>query len=297
MSKSVAQGRVEPIANSSCALGEGPVWIAEENRLAFVDIIGRRLLFWHAAKELEEVSLNQRVGGFVTTTRGLFLAASERGLFVLNPANGDLLNIGHDRLIGPENLMNDTKCDRQGRLVFGSKALSEAEETGALMSFDGHRVRAWQPGTVLNGPAFSPDGARIYFADSPTRKILTADYNPETGDIGKPEVFVVLPADAGYPDGMSVDCEGCLWNAHWDGWRLSRYSPEGVLLEEIPVPVARPTSIAFGGGDLKTLFITSAKKGRAEDRADEAELAGDLFSVQLNIAGLPETPFRGALDA
>jgi sugar lactone lactonase YvrE len=284
--------KAKHLTASKCVLGEGPLWNPAREELAFVDIIGRRLLFWHADSGLREVALGQRVGAICAHEDGGFLAASERGLFRLDAETGAFADIGQDDIIPDTALMNDGKCDRQGRFVFGSKALSESEPLGRLMGYDGSALRRWGHGIVMNGPAFSPDGTRIYFADSPTRVIFTATWDLAAGELGKVAEFARLEADAGYPDGMTVDSEGCLWNAHWDGWRITRYRPDGTVEREIPVPVPRPTSVAFGGSDMKTLFITSARKGTDTDPGVSEPGSGDLFSVDTGVAGLVEPVFR-----
>ena len=291
----MASWKVKKLASSNCLLGEGPLWLAGLQQLVFVDIIGKRLLRWSQSTGLSEVSLPQRIGSLVAGKAGKFLAASERGLFALEPKTGMLSSIGYDEIIDPDNLMNDGKCDRQGRFVFGSKDLNETDKSGRLMGFDGNSVKMWQSGAVLNGPAFSPDGTRIYFADSPSRKIFCAPYDIESGEVGAAEIFVTLKKDTGYPDGMSVDATGHLWNAHWDGWRLSRYAPDGTLVAEIEMPISRPTSLAFGGPDMKTLFVTSAQTGRARDLPNTEPGAGDLFAIETEITGLAEPNFLGEL--
>ena len=287
--------KITHVAHSNCLLGEGPVWMAERGELVFVDIIGRKLMAWSPQGGLRKADTKLMVGSFARLKDGRLLAAAGRGLYLLDPLTGALTSLGRDELIGPDNLMNDGKCDRSGAFVFGSKDVNEKEPSGCLMHFSGAQVRQWNPGIVLNGPAFSPDGARIYFADSPTRRIFTATWDTETGTAGSLEVFATLSDGAGFPDGMTIDSAGGLWNAHWDGWRISRYHPNGCLDMEIDMPVARPTSVAFGGPDMKTLFITSARIGRADEPVPEGELDGDLFSVETGFTGLPEPAFAGAL--
>jgi sugar lactone lactonase YvrE len=141
------------------------------------------------------------------------------------------------------------------------------------------------------------DGKRIYFADSPSRNIYTAKYDPKNIKIGTPDIFTTLPADDGYPDGMTIDSEGYLWNAQWDGWCISRYHPNGTRVETIEMPVSRPTSMAFGGPDLKTLYVTSAKKGLEQNISAKEKMAGDLFSIELDVAGVVETNLKGISDA
>ena len=287
--------KVTQIGLSNCLLGEGPVWMETRQELVFVDIIGRRLLTWHRRNGLKDIRLDMMVGSFCKLPDGRFLAAANRGLFILDRDTGSLSSIGNDRLIGAENLMNDGKCDRSGRFVFGSKALNERAGSGKMMVFDGMKIHSWQAGIVMNGPAFDPDGTRIYFADSPTKNIFAAPYDPETGIAGPARTFATLQPDAGYPDGMTVDSEGGLWNAHWDGWRISRYLPDGTLDLEIPMPVAKPTSMAFGGADMRTLFVTSAKIGKAGDPVPEGGQNGNLFAIETDFTGIPEPVFSGTL--
>lgn len=288
---------VRHIAVSDCQLGESPVWLAHRQELAFVDILGKTLLFWGAESGLRRHPLQQKVGCIVALRDGDFLAASERGLFRLHASDGRLGAIGHSQIIAQDTLMNDGKCDPSGRFVFGSKDLYEAAPTGTLMCFDGTAVHSHLPVRILNGPAFSPDGTRIYFADSPTRKIFAAPYDVASGTIGTPQTFATLPDGGGFPDGMTVDSDGCLWNAHWDGWCVARYSPQGTLLDRIEMPVSRPSSLAFGGPGLDTLFVTSAKRGTEAAAIATEPGAGDLFAITGAARGLREPMFSGELNA
>lgn len=288
---------VDHLAACNCLLGEGPVWLAKRQELVFVDILGKSLLFWNAEAGLRHLSLTQKVGSFVRWTSSGFLAASARGLFHLDMETGAFSDIGKSRVIPEGTLMNDGKCDRGGRFVFGSKDVNETDQIGKLMSFSGDPIKHLAAACILNGPAFSPQGDRIYYADSPTRNIFVADYDAATGAILHPEVFATIPEKSGYPDGMTVDSEGYLWNAQWDGWCISRYHPDGTKTDEIEMPVSRPTSVAFGGADMKTMFITSARQGTETGPMATEPGAGDLFSVTLEIAGLQEQEFSGEFHA
>ncbi|MEH6631793.1 MAG: SMP-30/gluconolactonase/LRE family protein [Halopseudomonas aestusnigri] len=289
--------RVLHTATSQCVLGESPVWCEDQQELLFVDILGKALFSWNDNYGLTKLNLSQRVGSIVLSHTGDLVAASERDLCRVDRHCGSIYGINDTQIIPDTALMNDGKCDRRGRFVFGSKALNEQDLVGELMTACAGAILSHTNGAVINGPAFSPDGGRIYFADSPSRIIYTALYNLETGTLGKIEEFVMLSSGSGYPDGMTVDSEGCLWNAHWDGWQISRYWPNGTLDREIEMPISKPTSLAFGGDDLKTLFITSAKKGRQEADNSTEKLAGDLFRIETDVRGIEETLFLGAGNA
>jgi len=288
---------VNHLCSCQCVLGEGPLWLEEKQALVFLDIIGKKLLFWHDKEGLISIPLSRKVGSIATITEDRFLAASEQGLFELDANTGFLKSIGYDQIVSKDALMNDGKADRNGRFVFGSKSQNEVDNIGALMGFNNKISELWPGGIVLNGPAFSLDGKRIYFADSPSRNIYTAKYDPKNIKIGTPDIFTTLPADDGYPDGMTIDSEGYLWNAQWDGWCISRYHPNGTRVETIEMPVSRPTSMAFGGPDLKTLYVTSAKKGLEQNISAKEKMAGDLFSIELDVAGVVETNLKGISDA
>lgn len=292
----MTMGDVRVLAGAQCVLGEGPVWRPDHGDLLFTDIIGRQLLCWSARGGLTKWPLDGRLGAFARRADGGLLAIMERGIYALDEA-GQRHGLGFDAVIPETALMNDGKCDRQGRFVFGSKALNEAEPIGTMMRFDGAGPVTLRDGfVVFNGPAFSPKGDRIYFADSPSRRIQTAAYDTERGTLGEVEVFATLDKDAGYPDGMTVDREGGVWNAHWDGWRITRYRPDGAVDLQVETPVSRPTSLAFGGDDMRTLFITSAKKGRDDAPPAAEPHGGDLLCVDTPFQGLAEPAFMRRLS-
>lgn len=142
--------------------------------------------------------------------------------------------------------------------------------------------------TGPNGIGWSPDNRIMYFTDTMVRTIWAYEYDVTRGDLGQRRVFAWLDAHDGLPDGLTVDAEGFVWSAVWDGWRVIRYAPDGGIDREIRLPVQRPTSCMFGGPALDTLYVTSASVG-----LQGAPLAGGLFAVRPGVAGIPETPFGG----
>jgi sugar lactone lactonase YvrE len=145
---------------------------------------------------------------------------------------------------------------------------------------------------VTNGPAFSPDGRTMYHSDTANQVTYAFDID-EQGNAAGRRIFIQFGKGDGYPDGMTVDAEGCLWIAFWDGWCVRRIAPSSERLLELPVPVQRPTSCAFGGSDLKTLFITSASRDLEGTDLARQPLAGGLFAAEVGVQGIAELPFRG----
>jgi sugar lactone lactonase YvrE len=146
---------------------------------------------------------------------------------------------------------------------------------------------------ISNGIGWSPDGETMYYTDSPRQVIYAYDFEPGSGAISNRRVFVRTPESEGVPDGLAVDSEGCVWSARWDGWRVTRYDPEGQVEREIRLPVARPTSCAFGGENLDELFVTSAWIDVDEQARREQPHAGDLFRIRTGVRGQAEPLFLG----
>jgi sugar lactone lactonase YvrE len=173
-------------------------------------------------------------------------------------------------------------------------SLDASMPTGSLYRFDGaHAATALDGGfQVSNGMDWSPDDKTFYFADTALHTVYAYDFDLDAGTISNRRVFLHFSREQGRPDGMAVDCEGFLWVALWDGWRIARYAPDGRLDREIDLPVPRPSSCCFGGPDLKTLYITSARVRLSRQNLEEAPLSGGLFALDVDVAGQPVTEFR-----
>jgi sugar lactone lactonase YvrE len=192
--------------------------------------------------------------------------------------------------------LNDGRCDAAGRFWVGSLALDSTPDAGALHRLDPDgSARVMQAGLhVPNGLGFSPDGARLYLADSARRRVDVFDFDLARGSIANRRAFVALAEGEGVPDGLAVDSAGAVWIALWDGWRVARYTPDGRLDRVIHLPVPRPTSCCFGGDDLATLYVTSARVRLSAAQLAEAPLSGSVFAVDPGGArGLAEPAFRG----
>ena len=195
----------------------------------------------------------------------------------------------------PDHRFNEGKCDPRGRFWAGTMNDAVREPTGSLFRLDAdHRCTRMRTGiAVPNSLVWSPDGTLMYFADTETRTIDAFDFDLDKGTIGEHRLFADLRTGAGRPDGSTVDADGCLWNAEVVTGRVVRYAPDGRELATWQLPVSRVTSLAFGGSDLRTLYITSSSyKLTAEERAAQP-LAGALFAMHSPVPGLAATIFAG----
>jgi sugar lactone lactonase YvrE len=147
--------------------------------------------------------------------------------------------------------------------------------------------------TISNGIGWSPDNKTMYFTDSMPRTIYAYDFDPITGAIENRRSFIHTPDEPGVPDGLTVDSEGFIWSARWDGWKITRYDPDGKLEREIEVSAQRPTSCTFGGPDLDELYVTSASVGMDWMDRVKQPAAGNLFRIRVDVKGLPEPKFAG----
>jgi sugar lactone lactonase YvrE len=284
------------VVDSHDLLGEGPWWDARTGTLLWVDIDGRRLARHDPSSGRTTVrDLDQRSSAVMGRSTGGLALAMEDGVWVADSDIGPLRRAASIESDDPRTRMNDATCDRVGRLWVGSTAHDARPGAGSLYRVDpdGCVERVLADVTISNGIDWSPDDRRMYFIDSATRRVDVLDYDLATGRPSGRRALIQLPEDAGLPDGMSVDAEGYLWVALWDGWSVRRYSPTGDLDRIVQLPVARVTSCAFGGPDLADLYVTSASTGLNAAELAGQPLAGDLFVVQPGVRGLEATPFGG----
>jgi L-arabinonolactonase len=278
-------------------LGEGATWCARSGRFYWTDIEGA-LLSRYDPRDGSHVTwpMPERLACFaLCEDEGTLLLGLASRLAFFDLATGTIETITE---VEPDlsTRLNDGRCDRQGRFVFGTKY--EGEPLQAIGGFyrlhpDLTLERLPLPAPAIsNSIAFSPDGGTMYFCDSPTREIRACDYGAD-GTIANDRVFVTLTDATGVPDGSTVDAEGGLWNAQWGGARVVRYGVNGLETERVNIPTAQPSCVTLGGALLDTLYVTSA---RAE--MDEAALAGDpaaggVFGAPAGRTGLAEPLFKG----
>jgi sugar lactone lactonase YvrE len=283
---------VECLWPIAAELGEGPVWSAGEGAVWFVDIKGSRIhRFDPEAREGRSWDAPSNPGFLAPLGGGRWLAGLKSGLCRFDPSSGGFEVLTAVEPRAPDNRLNDGCVDPMGRLWFGSMHDLETDPTGALyrLERDG-TLRAHDAGYVItNGPAFSPDGRTVYHTDTLERLIYAFDLG-EDGRLEGKRVFARV--DRGYPDGPAVDAVGCVWSGLFGGWGLNRYAPDGTLMQHVPFPVANVTKPAFGGADLRTVYVTTAWKGLSDADRRRQPLAGGLFAFRTDVPGLPQHEAR-----
>jgi L-arabinonolactonase len=283
------------LVDAQARLGECAIWCGRTGSLWWTDIEGRALSRWHSADgTVQRWTLPRRVGSFALCAKGPHLLLGlEDGIALFDPASERLTDFRPLALPEQRGIrVNDGRCDRQGRFVFGLFNPAEAPVGAFYRVHADLRVEqlALPLVGVANSIAFSPDGRTMYFTDSPTRTIWSVDYGPD-GSIGTPRVFVRVPEGDGFPDGASVDADGGLWSAHWDGGCVVRYDAKGQESARIPLPASRPTCPAFGGPLLQELYVSTARIGLDEARLAREPQAGGVFACNSGWTGLPESRF------
>ncbi|MFI4936241.1 MAG: SMP-30/gluconolactonase/LRE family protein [Caulobacterales bacterium] len=289
---------VRCVVSSGDELGEGPVWVGAENRLYWFDIQGRALNWLDVESgAVGAFALPVRASVAAPRRAGGLILATESGLATFDTARGRFLLV--EPMAFPLGFRtNDGKIDVAGRLWWSTMDDDGGKRPGALWRTDpdGKTQKVLDDLHIANTVSCSPDGATLYLADSTRRTLWTLPIAAD-GSLGERAVFATTQGEGGAPDGSAVDAEGYLWNAQWGAWRIVRYAPDGSVDRIVNFPVAQVSSCAFGGPDLTTLYVTSARE-RLNDAALAAQpLAGALFAFEPGVAGLPLPTFDGAIGA
>jgi sugar lactone lactonase YvrE len=286
-------GAVELVLDARAELGEGPIWDETGQQLVWVDIMAGRVHFFRPSSgECRTLVAGRPVGAAALSARGDLVLAVPEGFTRLHPETGALAPLAALPDPLPEIRMNDGKCDRAGRFWAGTMALDERVGAGGLYRLDpsGEVTAMIADVTISNGIDWSPDERCMYYIDSGTRRIDVFDWHLESGRISNRRPFVFFPAQAGIPDGLTVDDEGGVWVALWGGGAVHRYRPDGHLDRVVLLPVTHPTSCAFGGPDLRDLYVTSACTALGPDERARQPTAGGVFRLRPGVAGrLPNT--------
>lgn len=291
--KTVDVACVAGVANE---LGECPIWDGEFRILRWVDIKRPTLhSFDPQTGQLTARPLPEPIASFALTKERILLVAGQNGFGWLDPDSGVLTPIVDPEADKPLNRFNDGRCDRQGRFWSGTMCDPKREPLGALYRFDADlSYRLFKRDIIVpNSLSWSPDNRIMYFSDTPRRLIWAFAYDIDSGDITGERLFADTSDSNSRPDGAAIDEAGCLWSADYGGGRVIRYTPDGKIDREISFPASNLTCCAFGGRDLDTLYVTSARQRMRPDALAREPLAGGLFAVRPGIKGLPESRFAG----
>lgn len=289
----MSEARLEKVLAVGAALGEGPVWSTGQQRLWFVDIDGKRLHSVDPAKGAHDAwDLAENAGCIAPARDGGFIAGMRSGIWRLDDQGRQTRKLADNPHDPATSRFNDGRTDPAGRFLVGTIDEAKTGGVAALYRWDRRGLATLSDGLMTsNGLAFSPDGRTLYHSDTPRFVIYRYDYDPATGAAENRREFARLDPDApdrGRPDGAATDADGCYWSSLWDGGRLHRYDPDGRLMAAYPLPVRRPTMPCFGGPDLKTLFVTTARNADGQD-------GGDLYAMPVETPGVASTPFDPAV--
>ncbi|WP_429327644.1 SMP-30/gluconolactonase/LRE family protein [Paraburkholderia atlantica] len=267
-------------------LAEGPLWQAAENAVYFVDIKGRRIHRLSVATgEQRTWQAPDQPGFLAPLANGTFVCGLPGGLHRFDPASGEFSKLVDVEPHLPGNRLNDGFVDARGRLWFGSMDDAEEAPSGSLyrVNEQGAAVAQDDDYVITNGPTMSPDGRTLYHNDTMRRVVYAFDVAAD-GTLSGKRIFAAISGD-GHPDGMAVDADGFVWIALFGGWRIERYSPAGELVDQVPLPCANVTKLAFGGDDLQTVYVSTAWKGLTAVERQHQPQAGGLFSFRAPAAG------------
>ncbi len=281
-----------------CLLGESPLWHPTEQVLYYCDIPGKQLLrFDPRTGQRQTWDFECEPSAIAPLPDGRLLMSLRSGLWHFDPADG----ARHKLLDAPypvaSQRFNDGKCDARGRFWVGTICTPLLPAKGTMQCYaHGELKQRFDGVSISNGLAWSPDGRIMYWADTQFNIVHAFDFDPDTGELSRRRELRRFPIEEpgqprddylGRPDGAAVDSEGCYWVAMYDGQRVLRLSPEGEILRQVHLPVRCPTMPAFGGPDLKTLYITTAREHRPAAELAAQPLAGCVFALDVDVPGLP----------
>ena len=284
------------VLDARASLGECPVWSTAEQVLYWVDINAPSLnRFDPATGSNRAIPMPSSIGCFALRGRGGFVVALRDGIWLARADGALERRVAAAPYDPAHHRFNDGRCDPQGRLFAGTMNEKRDATSAALYRLDADfRLTEVEGGiTISNGLAWSPDGRTMYHADTPARTINAFAFDATTGTPSERRVFARFDAETDRPDGAAVDSEGCYWTTFYGGGRVVRLSPAGAALASYPVPALCPTMCAFGGADLKTLYVTSARQRRETAELAQLPQSGGIFAMRVAVPGLREPAFAG----
>jgi len=280
-----------------CRLAESPIWSPAGRTLHWVDIPAGLVHRWRAETgETASWPLGEAIGSIAPCVDGSWLAATKTGIGRLVLDGGAYMPFATPEAGRPAMRFNEGKVDPRGRFLAGTMNETVREPDGTLYRLDPDLSLTPLLGDVIvpNGLCWSPDGRTMYFADTRRHAISAFDYDLDDGVPTNRRILVDLASYGGLPDGAAVDDEGCLWGALFGGGRIVRYTPDGRIDRAIALPVSQVTSLAFGGRDGRTLFVTTARHLLDEAALRSQPLAGHIFAVDAGVSGRPDPRFAGS---
>jgi sugar lactone lactonase YvrE len=293
---SAAESPFTCVLDIKASLGECPVWSRAEQVLYWVDINAPSLnRFDPASGRNTAMSMPESIGCFALRRSGGFVIALRGGLWLAD-GQGKLERKVAEAPFDPEyHRFNDGRCDSAGRFLAGSMNERRDANSAALFRLDPdfRLTQVVADVMISNGLAFSPDGRTMYHADTPAHVIRAYDYDAAAGTPEHPRVFAQWTGDTDRPDGAAVDSEGNYWSAFYRGGKVVKLSPGGEVLAEYATPAMCPTMCAFGGPNLRTLYVTSARQMREADELARFPQSGGIFALDVATPGLPEPDFAG----
>ena len=286
-----------PIVRTENILGEAPLWHSIHQILYWVDIEARILHGYEPhTQQHREWPVPQRVGTVAFASNGKLILGLQNEIAEFDPGTGDLKTLAPLEADLTENRCNDGKCDPAGRFWVGTLHVETRPRQGSLYCMDSRLqiTKVLDGLTIANGMAWSPAGDTMYFIDSADRKVRCYDFDPRSTSLRKERIVLSFDDEKEAPDGMCADKEGMLWIGFYGGYRVGRYDPtNGKHLADIKIPAPNVTSCCFGGQDLKTLYITTARQGLTSGQLKESPLSGSLFSCNTQTTGM-ESDFFGS---
>jgi D-xylono/L-arabinono-1,4-lactonase len=278
---------LEQVADYKCQTGEGPLWHPEEKAVYWLDIPPGRLFRYHPATGHREQCFDlqgESIGGFTIQKDGSLLLFMARGAIkIWKEGQFTTVVMG---IPGEENSrFNDVIADAAGRVFCGTMPSPDRPGKLYMLDHDGHLTPLLEDIGCSNGMGFTPDGGHMYYTDSHARTLYRFDYDRHTSKLANQQIFIKTPDDEGVPDGMTVDAEGYIWTAKWDGYMLVRYAPDGTEERRIKFPTRKVSCVTFGGEEYTDMYVTTAG---GNNKVENGAQAGSLFRLNLGIRGVPE---------
>lgn len=297
----MATDKFEVVHDAPMLVGESPIWHEVESALYWVDIEGLTVNRLHAASgKFTSWKMGSNPSALAIDDNNCLVVATRQGLLRLNTTDGAETPIA-DAPYDPSKVrFNDGRVDPAGRFWIGTMYEPRDQPAAEMFVLDQDRLRrAWSGGmTNSNGLAWSLDGRTMYHADTTSHRIDCYDYDPATGQQSNRRTLLTFPSDkgapdyGGRPDGATMDAEGFYWVAMFEGGRVLRIAPDGRIDREVRLPLKCPTAVAFGGPDLRTLYITSASHGRSSEEIAQYPLTGKVLALKVDVAGREEPEYR-----